>query len=139
MTEVQFWVPANTGPVYLAADAISPGGVAAIAFDSSSTATSNGAVMSAPSSSAEVAFSGLYSPNGGTATLQLSYKNSGTGSTSMDVLVNQISAGSVSLDTTGNDYSTVSLQDVQLWRGTNFVSFMGGASGVNLESVEVIT
>ena len=139
ITEVQFWVPANTGPVYLAADAIAPNGVAAVTFDPSSTATSNGAVMSAASSSAEVAFSGLYSPSGGGVSLTLTYRNSGSESVNLDVRVNQILVGAVSLDVTASDYSSVSLQDVQLWRGTNFVNFVGGADGVHLESVEVVS
>ena len=64
--------------------------------DAASTATSNSAVVGDLGSSSVVAFSGI-EPIGGSSLLLLSYSNSDCGAVTVDVLVNQVSQGKLTL------------------------------------------
>jgi hypothetical protein len=59
----------------------------------------------AASTGAEVDFSGIYSQNGGTVDVNISYKNNGTSAVAIGIEVNQFAAGNLSLSTTGAAYS----------------------------------
>lgn len=133
VSEIQLWVPANTGPFYYAADALPNRAI--IAFDDDSKATPNGTVIETKNSTSSAAFSGLYSAEGGDVDAKLSYKNNGTNDVTLSVTVNRILNSTVTLARTGNVYKTVDMP-LTLWRGTNFATLTGGAEGVFLEGIE---
>ena len=135
--EVEIWVPANTGDFYYAADALAQSAVN-VEFDNNSTITSNGAVLAPYSSSSEIDFSCIYSANGGAVDLRISYKYNGTSEVNLGVSVNQFAVGNVTLQpTSGSGYENAALNDVKLWKGTNFVTIYGGGEGLFIEGFGV--
>lgn len=148
IAEVQLWTEANTGPFYFAADAL-PSTAALqhvdiktaskIVFDpDNAKMTSNGAVMAPSSAKSDMVFSGIFSPNDDIVSLGLRYKNNGTNSPVISVMVNQVAAGTLTLPGTKSAYATVALNKVSLLRGTNFVILSGGGDGVFVEGLEVM-
>ena len=136
--EVQLWVPANTEGFYYAVDALAQSATD-VAFDSTSHVTSNGAVQAPYNSTSEIDFSGIYSAQGESVDLRLSYKNNGTSTVSMGVEVNQIAAGNMTLpNTQGSGYGAAMLSDLKLWKGTNFITFYGGADGVFIDGLGLL-
>jgi hypothetical protein len=134
--EVEIWVPANTGDFYYAADALAQGDMNVV-FDSSSTVTSNGAVLAQYSSSSEIDFSGIYSANGGSVDMRISFKYNGTSKLNLGASVNQFPAGNVTLQSTnGSGYEHATLNDIKLWKGTNFVTIYG-REGLFIEGLGV--
>ena len=135
--EVEIWVPANTGPMYYAVDALAHTDTN-VTFDQASSITPNGAVLAPYSSSSEVDFSGIYSKNGGSVTMRLSYKNNGTNPVSVGVEVNQMPVGNFTLQRTeGQGYEGASLDNVQLLKGTNFVTFFGGGDRIFFDGLGI--
>jgi hypothetical protein len=124
--EVEIWVPADTGDFYYAADALALSAVGVV-FDSSSTATSNGAVLSPYNSNSEIDFSGIYSANGGSAGLSLSCKHNDTSTVELRVSVNQIAAGNVT------PQKLKDLDTTMLRLTTLIYRIYGGGGGVYIE------
>ena len=103
--------------------------------DAASATTSNGAVVGDLGSSSVVAFSGIESI-GGSSLLSLSYSNSHSGAVTVDVLVNQVSQGQLTLAGNGGKYTSVGM-NVNLAAGKNFVSLVDGASSVRYEMLRI--
>jgi len=131
--ELEIWTPPISGPIYYAVDALLTG--ATVLNDNLSIATSNGAVAGSLSSGSVVAFSGINSVRGD-AQLTLSYSNSGTSATPVEVQVNQVSRGNISLQASGGKFVSASIT-VELAAGKNFVSILGGSSDVRYELLNV--
>jgi hypothetical protein len=131
--ELEVWAPPGSGPDYYAVDALLSRG--SVMNDAASTATSNGAVVGDLGSSSVVAFSGIESI-GGSSLLSLSYSNSDGGAVAVDVLVNQVSQGQLTLVGNGGKYTSVGM-NVDLAAGKNFVSLADGASSVRYEVLSI--
>ena len=131
--EMEIWTPPVSGPEYFAVDALLNGGN--VMNDAASTASSNGAVVGNLSDGSVIAFSGIQSV-GGSLPLTLSYSNSESGAVTVDVLVNQVSQGQLTLAGSGGEYTTVAMT-VQLAAGKNFVSLVGGASSLKYEILSI--
>ena len=131
--ELEVWTPPVSGPHYYAVDALLNGGN--VMNDAASTATSNGAVVGDLGQESVVAFSGIES-TGGISQLSLSYLNSGGGAVTVDVLVNQVFQGQLTLAGTGGKYAFVGM-NLQLAAGKNFVNLVGGASSVRYEILSI--
>ena len=130
--ELEVWVAPETGPMYYAVDAVLTN--ANVMNDQSSTATSNGAVVGGLSSSSVVAFSGLNVSKAGKQTLTVSYSNSGSEAALVNITVNQMTGGSISLPATGGNYMTVSIV-VELAEGNNYLSLIGGNENIRFETI----
>ncbi|TAQ88419.1 hypothetical protein B7494_g3249 [Chlorociboria aeruginascens] len=132
--ELEVWTDPVTGPEYFAVDTFLTD--AKVVNDVTSTATSNGAVVGGLSAESLVAFSGVQSDDVGTKVLGLCYSNNGTDTVSIDVRINQVRQGSLSLGPTGGSYESVTL-NVELSRGSNFVTLVGGSNGILLETLNI--
>ena len=131
LCEIEIWVPQNNGPTYLAVDAFLTS--ASIFRDPASHATSTGSVVSMPQLGSEVAFSGVQSI-GRSAILTLSYSSSAV--VSLSVIVNQVPVKSLSLTASKEGFSTETMS-ISLETGSNFVTLIGGGSGLVIESIEI--
>ncbi|KAF8866472.1 hypothetical protein BDZ45DRAFT_683271 [Acephala macrosclerotiorum] len=129
--ELEIWTqPQIIGPYY-AVDAFLTGAV--VSQDTSANATANGAVVSGLGGESVVAFSGVRSA-GGNGTLILTYANGGSYA-SVEVTVNQVSRGNLSLPGTGGIYTAVTTS-ITLAAGKNFVSLIGGTSELSYELLD---
>jgi hypothetical protein len=131
--EVEVWTSPIFGPIYYAVDTMLVG--ANVKFDTASTATCNGAVVGDLSPGSSVAFSGIDS-TGGTVQLSLSYANFANSSVSIQVTVNQVSQGRITLPATGGKYQSATTE-VQLAAGKNFVYLIGGSADISYEVLTV--
>jgi hypothetical protein len=131
--ELEVWAPSVSSPVYYSVDALLTG--ASVINDGTSTATSNGAVVGNLVEGNVVAFSGIES-GGGNAEVLLSYANAGTISVTVEILVNQVPKGGISLDPSGGKYVSASLT-AEMGIGKNFVSLVGGSSDIRYEILSI--
>ena len=132
--ELEVWVPPNRGPVYYMVDGYPTG--TNITFDTRSTATATGAVIGNNSVENNILLPGIYSGEGGTAALSISYKNTGRETASIAVDINRFPAGNLTLVPTGQTYEKVEMT-AELWPGENYVSLSGGNTNVFLETMTV--
>ncbi|GAW23771.1 hypothetical protein ANO14919_133480 [Xylariales sp. No.14919] len=128
--ELEVWTPPPTGPTYFAVDAHLTGTTAQVLFDTSSRATSNGAVVGGIQADSNVAFSGIGS-DGHPTRLTLSYANKGNASVSVSVEVNQVPQTVLTLLPSRAKYATVAT-DITLAKGKNYVSLRGGSDEVEV-------
>ncbi|KAI0427714.1 Six-hairpin glycosidase-like protein [Xylaria sp. FL1042] len=128
--ELEVWTPPPMGPTYFAVDAHLTGTETRVAFDNSSTATSNGAVVGGVKVDSNVAFSGIRS-DGDSTRLTLSYANPGDAAIDVSVEVNQVPQATLMLMPTGSEYSTVAAE-VTLAKGKNYISLRGGSDDVEV-------
>ncbi|KAE8452221.1 hypothetical protein EG329_001688 [Mollisiaceae sp. DMI_Dod_QoI] len=129
--ELEVWTPPQVVGPYYAVDALLTGPT--ISQDTKANATANGAVVSGLGDGAVVAFSGIGSA-GGNTTMLLMYANEGD-TVSVEVTVNQVSQGQLSLPGTGGSYTVVTTS-VALAAGKNFVNLIGGTSDVRYELID---
>lgn len=134
LSEVQLWVPANTGPFYYAVDAL-PTTNTNVTFDNSFTATSTGGVLAPYSSDSQIDFSGIYSAYGGEVNMRLRFKNNGSESVSLGMEINRMASSNITLDS-GGAYQAVD-KTIELWKGTNFIRLYGGGKSVYLEGITI--
>lgn len=134
--ELQIWMPPDRGVEYYAVDAILVS--SQVAFNQTSQATSNGAVVTNFGTEAAIRFSGIYSDAGGSFNLNLSYANPSSTPASIGYSVNQIAVGNTTLHPTGGLFSSVSTQ-ASLLPGNNFitVSLIGGDPGIMIDVLRV--
>ncbi|CZR50838.1 uncharacterized protein PAC_00712 [Phialocephala subalpina] len=129
--ELEIWTqPQIIGPYY-AVDAFLTD--ASVSQDTKASATTNGAVASTLSAGAVVAFSGIQSA-GGNGTLILTYANGGSDA-SVEITVNQVSQGNMSLPGTIGSY-TAATMSITLAAGKNFVNLIGGTSDLRYELLD---
>jgi hypothetical protein len=135
--ELELWSAANPGPYYYAVDASYSG--CEVVFDPNSSATPNGAVLTAHTPDSVISFSGVQSrTDDGVNTLRIEYKNNGTTTPSFGVTVNDVAAGNVTTQfTPGAGYSGVEVVGVQLNKGSNVVTVYGGGDGMFVSGLGV--
>lgn len=135
LAEFEVWVPPNRGPLYYLVDAYLTNSV--VAFDTRSAATANGAVVGNNSIESQIMLSDVYSEEGGSITLQVSFTNAGVMATEIGIEINRFAVGNVTLLPTGPAYKTVKLA-TELLPGPNYVVLNGGNEDVLLETISVI-
>jgi hypothetical protein len=131
--ELEVWTPPVSGPIYYAVDALLTN--AQVVNDAASLATGNGAVVGGLDGGSVVALSGIES-NGGRTSLALSFANDASNYTSVEVSVNQVPQTNITLGGTGGKYMT-GTAEVNLAAGKNFVTLLGGASQLRIETINI--
>lgn len=165
--ELEVWIPPETGPAYHAVDAYLTGASTRVSYyyddddddddySYSSSAKSGESVTGAARAvvgglapDSVISFPGVVGPGDGgdgTSTLSVRYGNSGNATVVLDVDVNHVRVGSVSLPPTttnagrssSSSYSTATVEGpVKLGRGKNWINLAGGTDTIWIEILAV--